>query len=200
MFDVVVYTRDYHPPDHCSFVEQGGIWPVHCVRETWGSEFHPRLPVLEGAWIIDKATHADEEAYSGFQGTGLAERLHEHKIRRCAVAGLATDYCVKQTALDAVKNGFETWLITDAIAAVELQPGDEARAVLDMRQAGVQLADSGRLHTIFEHHPSPSALIVVDVQNDFCPGGALAVARADRIFGTLEKLLLYTRDHWANKR
>lgn len=195
LFDLVVYTRDAHPPDHCSFAEHGGQWPVHCVAGTHGFEFHPRLPVLEGSLIVDKGTAADQEAYSGFEGTNLADELQRRDIERCAVAGLATDYCVRQTVLDALHNGFETWLLTDAIAGVNVTAGDETRAVLEMRDAGAQLSDSGRMLTVFQHHPRPSALIIVDVQNDFCPGGALAVPGSDRIFGTLEKLLLYVRDH-----
>ena len=135
---LAVATRDWHPPDHCSFAAQGGPWPVHCVAGTRGADFHPALERSRIEHIItNKATARDEEAYSGFQGTDLAAFLRGRGIRRLVVGGLATDYCVKATALDARKEGFETFLLSDAIRAVDVQPGDGDRAIAEMRAAGV---------------------------------------------------------------
>lgn len=134
-----VATRDWHPPTHCSFKPQGGIWPIHCVAGTPGADFHPALHTARVAQVISKATRPDEEAYSGFQGTQLADLLRKKGVRRVFVAGLATDYCVKATALDAVKNGFEVTVLEDAIRGVEVQPGDCARALEEMKRAGIRL-------------------------------------------------------------
>jgi nicotinamidase/pyrazinamidase len=140
---LAVATRDWHPPDHSSFATQGGPWPVHCVAGTPGAEFHPGLHrerlahmVSIGA-TVSKATARDQEAYSGFQGTGLAAYLRQYGIRRLFIGGLATDYCVKATALDARQEGFEVFLLTDAIRAVNVQPGDGDRAIAEMQSAGV---------------------------------------------------------------
>ena len=135
---LAVATRDWHPPDHCSFVTQGGPWPVHCVAGTPGAEFHAALEKSRIEHLItNKATTRDQEAYSGFQGTDLADLLHGRGIRRLLVGGLATDYCVKATALDGRKEGFEVYLLTDASRAVDVQPGDGDRAIAEMRAAGV---------------------------------------------------------------
>jgi nicotinamidase/pyrazinamidase len=134
-----VATRDWHPPNHCSFKPEGGTWPVHCVAGTPGAAFHPALAVDRVAHLVSKATRPDEEAYSGFQGTDLAAVLQRRGIQRVFVGGLATDYCVKATALDAVKHGFEVAVLEDAIRGVEVQPGDCARALDEMKRAGVRL-------------------------------------------------------------
>ncbi len=134
-----VATRDWHPPTHCSFKPQGGIWPIHCVAGTPGADFHPALHTARVAQVISKGTRPDEEAYSGFQGTELADLLRKKGVRRVFVAGLATDYCVKATALDAVKNGFEVTVLEDAIRGVEVHPGDCARALEEMKRAGIRL-------------------------------------------------------------
>ncbi len=103
--DLVVLTRDAHPADHCSFSAQGGPWPSHCVRGSSGFEFHPaiKLPSNVSPMIVEKATTADKDAYSGFDGTTLTEELQRRQITRVVVAGLATDYCVRATVLDAIK-------------------------------------------------------------------------------------------------
>ncbi|HEV8662730.1 MAG TPA: nicotinamidase [Candidatus Methylomirabilis sp.] len=134
-----VATRDWHPVNHCSFKPQGGIWPVHCVAGTPGAAFHPALATERVAHVISKATGPEEEAYSGFQGTELADLLHKRGIRRVFVGGLATDYCVKATALDAAKHGFAVTILEDAIRGVEVQPGDCARALEEMKRAGIRL-------------------------------------------------------------
>lgn len=185
----IVYTRDRHPTDHCSFQAQGGPWPAHCITDTPGFEFPPALTIAPHALLIDKATRADADAYSGFDGTNLANALRERGVRRCLVAGLATDYCVKATALDALQAGWETWVLTDAIAAVNVNPGDDDRALLTMRAQGAHLSDCGQILALLHASHLPTALIVVDVQNDFCPGGALPVADAPRIFAPLHRLL-----------
>ncbi len=129
-------TRDWHPARHCSFKEFGGIWPVHCVQKTPGAEFHPDLRLPEEVRIISKATKVKEDAYSGFQGTQLKDMLRKSKVKRLFVGGLATDYCVKNTVLDALKAGFTTFLLMDAIKGVDVNPGDSEKAIEDMLTAG----------------------------------------------------------------
>jgi nicotinamidase/pyrazinamidase len=140
-----VATRDWHPADHCSFRGQGGPWPVHCVADTPGAAFHPALELARIQAVISKAVTRDAEAYSGFQGTDLAARLDARGIRRLFVTGLATDYCVKATALDARRMGYAVVLVEDAIRGVEVRPGDCAAAVAEMRAAGIAGAASGEL-------------------------------------------------------
>jgi nicotinamidase/pyrazinamidase len=142
---LTVATRDWHPADHCSFLPQGGIWPVHCVAGTPGAAFHGGLDVGRIRWIVDKATTRDAEAYSGFQGTDLAPRLRSAGIRRLVVAGLATDYCVRATALDARQADFAVILLEDAVRGVEVHTGDSAAALAAMRAAGVAFVRSGEL-------------------------------------------------------
>ena len=141
---IIVYTRDWHPESTPHFAKDGGIWPVHCVGETWGSEFHPDLTVSGGE--VKKGT-SGEDGYSGFtvrdpetaseSSTGLETLLRDTGTTDVAVLGLATDYCVKETALDSVRLGFATTLLADGIRAVNLSPGDGDRAVADMVDAGV---------------------------------------------------------------
>ena len=140
--ELVVRTRDAHTADHCSFEDQGGPWPVHCVAGTHGAELHPRIAALEGP-VVDKGTTQGADAYSGFDGTGLAETLREAGVGHVLVGGLATDYCVKATVLHALEHGFATTVLTDAIAAVEVQDGDGRRALEEMVAAGAQLSTSG---------------------------------------------------------
>ena len=132
----IVATRDWHPPDHCSFQAQGGPWPAHCVQGTPGADFAPGLELPDEALVVSKATESDQEAYSGFQGTDLDARLREMGVRRLFVGGLATDYCVKQTVLDALRLGYQVYLLTDAIRAVDVHPGDGEAAINEMRRAG----------------------------------------------------------------
>jgi nicotinamidase/pyrazinamidase len=142
----VVYTMDWHPSETPHFAKYGGKWPVHCVRETWGAELHPDLKVV--GEIVRKAT-GDEDGYSGFsmehvptgerRDTGLEQLLRERGVDHVVIAGLATDYCVKETGLDALRKGFEADVITDATKPVEVEPGDGDRALRDIEQAGVTL-------------------------------------------------------------
>ncbi|MGE5524800.1 MAG: nicotinamidase [Rhodospirillaceae bacterium] len=132
----VVATRDWHPSDHCSFAARGGPWPEHCVANTAGAEFAPALQLPKDAIIVSKATRPDEEAYSAFQGTGLAQRLHDASVKRLLIGGLATDYCVRHSVKDALAAGFEVLVLEDAMRAVDVQPEDGARAVAEMKAGG----------------------------------------------------------------
>jgi nicotinamidase/pyrazinamidase len=137
---VPVYaTRDWHPADHCSFQARGGPWPPHCVAETSGAEFAPGLGLPPDAVIISKAMDATRDAYSAFDGTDLATRLQAAGARRLWIGGLATDYCVRATVLDALRLGFHVMVLTDAIRAVEVAPGDGARALDELRAAGATM-------------------------------------------------------------
>jgi nicotinamidase/pyrazinamidase len=138
----IVATRDWHPPDHCSFKAQGGIWPTHCVATTSGARFHPALLLPAQAHIVSKATRPDWDSYSGFDGTRLAQRLQEQGVKRLLVGGLATDYCVLHTVLDGLAAGFDIVVLTDGIRAVNVKPGDGAQALERMGAAGAQLKDS----------------------------------------------------------
>jgi nicotinamidase/pyrazinamidase len=141
----VVATRDWHPANHCSFHARGGPWPVHCVANTPGAAFSPDLHLPKDAIIISKATHADQEAYSTFSGTGLAQRLREAGVQRVLIGGLATDYCVRYSTRDALAEGFQVVVLDDAVRAVDVQPGDGDRAKQEMMAAG---AASARLEDI----------------------------------------------------
>jgi nicotinamidase/pyrazinamidase len=135
-FDLVVATRDWHPPDHGSFSAAGGRWPEHCVAGTAGAELHPSLDVSRVDVVVDKGRDPSTEGYSGFDGTSLAEMLRERGINRVTVAGLATDYCVRATALDALREGFEVTLDTEGSRGIDAQPGDVERALEEVRAAG----------------------------------------------------------------
>jgi NAD+ synthetase len=132
----LVATRDAHPADHCSFAERGGPWPAHCVAGTAGADLHRSVAGMPFDRVQDKGGQRDREQYSGFDGTGLADWLHARGVRRVLVAGLATDYCVRATALDAIQAGFATTVLTDAVAAVDVQPGDGDRALAEVAAAG----------------------------------------------------------------
>jgi len=142
----VVYTQDWHPPSTPHFAKDGGLWPVHCVAETWGAELHPVLAVAGPS--VRKGSNG-EDGYSGFtmrdplsgedRPTELADLLWERGVTRVVVGGLATDYCVLGTVLDARRLGFDTTVLTGAVAAVELTPGDGAGALSRMAEAGAHL-------------------------------------------------------------
>lgn len=141
----VYVSRDWHPALHCSFTDQGGPWPVHCVAGSDGARFAPGLQ-LDDAIVVSKATTVDVDAYSAFNGTGLADTLRERGIRRLVVCGLATDYCVLNTVLDGMAAGFEVLLATEAIRAVNVNADDGDRALVRMLDGGaipVQLAGAG---------------------------------------------------------
>jgi nicotinamidase/pyrazinamidase len=144
---LVVYTQDWHPADTPHFAKDGGTWPVHCVRDTWGAALHDRL--RPGKHTVFKGV-GGEDGYSGFSmvhpttgettPTGLDDLLRANGIERVVVAGLATDYCVKETVLDALRLGYGTTVLVDGIRPVELEPGDGQRAVDEMAGAGAALA------------------------------------------------------------
>ena len=133
-------SRDWHPEDHCSFAARGGPWPPHCVAETRGAAFSDELVLPANTVIISKADTADVDAYSAFNGTALADHLRQHGITRVFVCGLATDYCVLNTALDARANGFETVILPEAMRAVNVGPQDGELAIEKMRAAGATTA------------------------------------------------------------
>ncbi len=132
-------TRDWHPVDHCSFKEYNGPWPRHCVAETHGAAFASELILPEAAKVISKATTSNEDAYSGFEGTDLANRLHHMNIQQVFVGGLATDYCVLHTVLDALREGFAVYVLTDAVRAVNVAAEDGNRALAQMQRKGANL-------------------------------------------------------------
>lgn len=134
----VYATRDWHPPGHCSFHEQGGPWPVHCVQDSPGAAFADALTLPPDTTVISKATRLDQEAYSSFQGTDLGDRLHAADIRRVFIGGLTTDYCVLNSVKDARALGFEVFVLGDAIRAVDVQPGDGRRAEEEMTRLGAR--------------------------------------------------------------
>jgi nicotinamidase/pyrazinamidase len=147
-----VATKDWHPADHCSFQTHGGPWPPHCVQGTAGAELHPELDATRIQVVITKGSHPDRDAYSGFQGTDLAKLLRQNGVSRVLVCGLATDYCVRATALDAVQEGFEVLVLEDAIRGVEVQPGDSQRALAELRQAGAKVVVASDLRFNERHH------------------------------------------------
>ncbi len=166
-FDLVVATQDWHPPDHGSFAanrpgrrpyemdELAGLpqvlWPAHCVQGTAGAAFHPDLDAGRIQRVFPKGTDPAIDSYSGFfdngkrKATGLGDYLRAQGVEEIYVLGLATDYCVRATALDAVGLGLRVTLVEDGCRAVELQPGDAARAVREMQQAGVRVVPSGQI-------------------------------------------------------
>lgn len=141
----VYASQDWHPANHCSFTAQGGIWPVHAVQNTEDAALHPGLNQNAISHIVQKGTETTRDAYSAFDGTGLADTLREAGITRVFVTGLATDYCVKASAIDAVNAGFATVAVTDAMRAVDVNPGDGETALEAMRSEGVQTVASSEL-------------------------------------------------------
>jgi nicotinamidase/pyrazinamidase len=139
-FHLVVATRDWHPPDHGSFKEQGGIWPVHCVQGTPGAELHPSLDRSRIDVVVDKGQDRDADGYSGFEATGLETLLRDRGIDRVTIGGLATDYCVKNTALDALRLGSGVTVAGAAVRGVEVAPGDSERALDELRAAGATVS------------------------------------------------------------
>jgi len=135
-------TRDWHTPDHCSFKPQGGPWPPHCIAHSHGAQFAAALRLPASAVVISKATTRAADAYSGFEGTDLAERLAAQGIRRVFVGGLTTDYCVLHTALDARAAGLEVVVLEDAVRAVNAAAKDGAHAIERIRASGATLLRS----------------------------------------------------------
>ncbi len=150
---LVVCTQDWHPLHTPHFAKDGGVWPDHCVQGTWGAELHPALAVPDGTAIVRKGANG-EDGYSGFTmrdpvtgesiPTMLEGLLREAAVTDVVVAGIATDYCVKGTALDAVRLGFATTVLTDAVAAVDMEPGDGDRALAALSAAGARVVAAPR--------------------------------------------------------
>ena len=140
----VFKSRDWHPPMTKHFAAYGGTWPVHCVQETKGAQFHPGLLDDIHIRVVSKGL-GDEDCYSAFDETDLALQLQRLGVEEVWVGGLATDYCVKSTVLDARKQGFKVKAIKDAMRAVDLQPGDGERAIEEMRNAGAEIVDNENL-------------------------------------------------------
>ena len=138
----IVATRDWHPENHCSFKEQGGPWPSHCIQGSRGSQFHPDLKMPPGTLIVSGATNCRKEAYSGFDGTSLEDRLEDLDAQTLFVIGLATDYYVRQTVLDACKLGFRVVVLEDGVRGIDAEPGDSQKALQEMKQAGAILTNS----------------------------------------------------------
>lgn len=131
--------RDWHPINHCSFKEQGGVWPPHCIANTHGAQFSDKLKLPDNIHIISKAIYNDSESYSGFGGTSLAVKLTDSNIKRVFIGGLATDYCVKATVEDALNHGYITYYLQDASRAVNIKPNDEKDAEESMVRSGAIL-------------------------------------------------------------
>lgn len=132
----VFTTRDWHPPDHCSFLTRGGPWPPHCVAGNAGAEFASALALPPAAHIISKAATPDRDAYSGFEGTDLDAQLRALHVHRLFVGGLATDYCVLNTVRDGLRRNYAVVLLIDAIRAVNVHPGDGEQALAEMQRLG----------------------------------------------------------------
>ena len=141
----VFATRDWHPPDHCSFRESGGPWPVHCVAGTQGAAFVAGLILPAGTIVVSKATALDREAYSAFAGTDLDASLRSRGTRRLFVGGLATDYCVLHTVCDARALGYRVFVLLDAIRAVDVARDDGTKAIAAMQRAGAETIEIGAI-------------------------------------------------------
>lgn len=144
-FEFVAATRDWHPPDHASFQTQGGPWPVHCVAGAPGAELHPAMADVKVNAMVDVGRERDDEGYSGFENSDLARILRDAGVDEVYVCGLATDYCVRASTIDACREGFGVTVVEDAVRAVDVEPGDGQRAIEEMRRAGAQLVSSADL-------------------------------------------------------
>lgn len=141
----IIATRDWHPADHCSFHDRGGPWPPHCIQDSPGAAFAPGLELPVDVRIVDKATDPERDDYSEFSVDGFESELRVRGIHRLFVGGLATEYCVRQTVLDALRFGFRAVVVLDGIRAIERHPGDGNRAISAMRQAGAEFCRSDDL-------------------------------------------------------
>jgi len=137
----VYLSRDWHQPKTKHFAAYGGTWPVHCVQNTPGAEFHPALRTDRHLKIVSKGL-GDTDCYSAFDETDLASQLRQQGVEEVVVGGLATDYCVKNTVLDAIRNGFKVKALKNAMRAVDLKPGDGERALEEMRAAGADIVST----------------------------------------------------------
>jgi nicotinamidase/pyrazinamidase len=141
----VLASRDWHPPKTRHFQPYGGAWPVHCVQGTWGAQFHPDLRLPPTAITISKGMDPEQEGYTAFDGVDpegrpLLSLLRSLGVKRLLVGGLATDYCVRHSALDALRHGLSVWLLADASRGVDLRPGDADKALAEVRAQGGKIA------------------------------------------------------------
>jgi nicotinamidase/pyrazinamidase len=150
-------SRDWHPSNHCSFKQQGGSWPPHCVQDTKGAEFSSNLKLPKKAVVVFKATDPLRESYSVFDGTNFAKELKERSVQRLFVAGLATDYCILHTVLDARKHGYETVVLTDATRGINAKPGDVDNAIKSMLECGAFQASTADFPDAVEKLPTREA-------------------------------------------
>jgi nicotinamidase/pyrazinamidase len=145
--DMPVYaTRDWHPPATSHFKEYGGVWPPHCVQGTQGAQFHRNLKLPPDAIVVNKGVDPERHGYSAFEGhtsvgKALLDDLRDRHITRVYLTGIATDYCVRESALDALKAGLEVRVVADAIAGIDARPGDAQRALDEISAAGAQIVD-----------------------------------------------------------
>ncbi len=149
----IIASRDWHPANHVSFKNQGGLWPEHCVQGTQGAKFSPNMKLPKHTIVISKAIDPAHEAYSAFDTTNLDVELQRLGIKRLFVAGLATDYCVVNTVLDARNLGFETFVLIDATLGINVNPGDVDRAVEAMAKSGAKQAIDADFSDVFEELP-----------------------------------------------
>jgi nicotinamidase/pyrazinamidase len=151
-FEIVVYSRDWHPQDHISFADPPQFtdksWPVHCVANTRGADFHSDLLFTLNALIIEKGYEAGKEVYSAFEDTPLARSLHKLGVDTVFITGMATDYCVKETALDALKEGLQTYIVQDACKGVDNPPGTAAEALEEIKRAGAKIIPASEVANI----------------------------------------------------
>jgi nicotinamidase/pyrazinamidase len=138
-FDVVIATRDWHPPDHHSFRAQGGPWPPHCVQGSPGAELHPSFDRERVDVLINAGYRPELEGYSGFEETDLERVLRDRNVDDVTVVGLATDYCVRATALDAVQHGFAVTVDRGGVRGIDVEPGDSERALAELRDVGARI-------------------------------------------------------------
>lgn len=155
-------SRDWHPLDSAHFLSRGGKWPAHCIQGSEGAHFHPELILPMGTIVVSKGITNWDQGYSAMQGvtengTPLLMLLRRMELDRLYVGGLATDYCVKETVLDALRDGLEVTLLMDAIKGVDLEPGDSKRAIEEMTRAGAELADLSMVRPQIENHANNGA-------------------------------------------
>lgn len=139
-----IFTRDWHPPNHGSFLEYGGIWPVHCVQGSWGAGFASGISLPADSWIIDEGVEVDDDGYSAFARTGLDARLRDAGITDLAICGIATEYCVLTDVKDARALNYRVLVLDDLIRPIEKHPGDAAQALDEMESTGAKFLTSCR--------------------------------------------------------
>jgi nicotinamidase/pyrazinamidase len=184
-------SRDWHPPNHISFKAQGGPWPPHCVQQTEGAEFSPDLKLPTGTVVISKATDPKRESYSVFDGRDFSEQLKNKGVKRLFVGGLATDYCVVNTVLDALKLGYATVVLMDATLGINVKPSDADRAIEAMIKAGAEQATTADFPDAVDTLPveeaeadviedKPSARAAVKKKARMRPRGSVKRIRTER--------------------